>query len=226
MAADPTNQTSFFRTWHQTFMQRHPQYTLHRDWSHLLPPTPRAHGSSASGGGSRTPSRSFYPWNLQEMFLGGVLGVGSSLLINVHDRRVVEPAGRPRQGIARLVHSLQLRYPRAAPPITLGFVSGLVPVFEEVAFNGVLRNILRENQLDPSSPTAIVARAVTNASLFSLCHVEFTKGLKFNLRVCKSAFVAGIVFTSLAEFTDNLWGSTVAHSLVNIITFRRINRLT
>lgn len=203
---------SFFPHYRQNPISCHPIPSL---------PSPVPNGSDPSQSQPLS-IRAFYPLNFQEMLRGTFLGTLSAGAIILDDRRRMARATEiPRQGIALFFQNLHLQYPRLAPPVTIGYVGLAAPIFEEVMFNGILRNFLVENQTHSQAPTAMAMRIFTNASVFSLLHAEITRGFLFNLRVCRSAFVAGTFFSSIAELTDNLWGSTFAHSLVNLFVYRR-----
>lgn len=215
------------------------EQTQNRPHSHTLYPSP-AHispqnlqnysylfpiSSDQNSFQSASIQRSFYPWNLRDMFLGSFYGGIGGFAINAFDRRMASAIEIPRQGIALFFNNFRQRFPRVAPPMTVGYVGLVVPIVEETLFNGIFRDFMRENQTEPHSCISGAVRALTIASSFTLCHVEFFKGVQFNLRVCKSAFVAGLAFSTITEITGSLWGSTFAHSLINLLTFKRVNRI-
>ncbi|MCC5831839.1 MAG: CPBP family intramembrane metalloprotease [Chlamydiales bacterium] len=166
--------------------------------------------------------RSYFPSNYREILYGSVYGTIAGLGIHAYDRRMERSVQGPKQGIAQFFLNFHLRFPRLGPAITLGYVGVMVPLFEETLFNGWISDSLRGGR--EQSLKSQAKRVVVISSLFSLSHVEVTKGLNFNFRVCRSAFIAGFIFSLIAEKTGNLWGSTFAHSLVNVLTLRRIKK--
>lgn len=98
------------------------------------------------------------------------------------------------------------------------------PLFEEFLFRGVFRDLqirghryfIGENE---NSPVSIVARTVTNAGLFTLLHWHP------NPRFCGPRYLAAVfttscIFSGLAETTNGIFASTVAHGVYNFHIMR------
>ncbi len=160
-------------------------------------------------------AKTLYPPQLRTAVEGVALGVMAGHALHAHDRRFVKLPQQQR----KVEYASRLGGRRR-----LGFVAltcVVIPVAEEVGFRGLAREFHVQQQQNPHSPASIATRTVVNAVLFSGAHIEYTRSLRFNLHLFRANMVAGIVFCSLAEFSQNLVGCTVAHSWVNYLSIKR-----
>ncbi|MCH9626480.1 MAG: hypothetical protein S4CHLAM2_01020 [Chlamydiales bacterium] len=157
----------------------------------------------------------FYPSHFRSAAEGFFMGFGAACALRAHARRFVRLCQPQRK------MSFYSRLHRPGRLVFQAYACLAVPVVEEVVFRGVVRDLQAQSQRNPQSPSSIAARTAANAALFSAMHVELRQGVRFNAQIFRANMVSGLVFCSLAEVSNNLWGCTVAHSWANYLALRR-----
>jgi len=108
------------------------------------------------------------------------------------------------------------------------FVIGFLgPFLEELFYRTLLqRNLLPSLfKRSPDHKPTFKEKAfcvLTSSALFAVTHYEKAAALHSNRAILASTFIAGIVYGSLAEVSDSIYSSTVAHSTNNCLSMLRI----
>ena len=108
------------------------------------------------------------------------------------------------------------------------FVIGFLgPFLEELFYRKLVqRNLLPSLfKRSPDQEPSLKEKAfcvLTSSALFAVTHYEKAAGLHSNRAILASTFIGGVVYGSLAEATDSIYSSTVAHSTNNCISMFRI----
>lgn len=103
----------------------------------------------------------------------------------------------------------------------------LIPLFEEVVYRGLAREMmLTPKESDPKTELKRkIKRVLANATLFTLPHIRPKLPPAQNLALGACIFTSGVILATLTEKTNNLWASSTAHTLSNLISLARIARL-
>jgi membrane protease YdiL (CAAX protease family) len=170
-------------------------------------------------------SKNYFPSkDSKRSILSGALGFAGFACIVASDfafSKVFRPVAQPNAGT--IFKAMSMGRPLATAWIFAR--SGLlVPVFEEVVFRGFVRDLMKESSscLSGDSTRAKVARTVASAVVFTVAHLTLKLTLKQNMRMGVPIFVSGLIFAGLAENTDNLWASSIAHSGNNLAILSRL----
>ena len=96
----------------------------------------------------------------------------------------------------------------------------LVPVFEESFFRGHLKEEKQATRQESVSSTEKCKDMIVNSAIFSAAHaLEIREGIKKNIVKMPFYMLAGCMLWQLANLTNNLWASTVAHGACNALTY-------
>ena len=108
------------------------------------------------------------------------------------------------------------------------FIIGFVgPLIEEFLYRKLLQRILLPSlcKNSPDHRPTLKEKTLcvlTSSTFFAMTHYEKRGTLHSNRAILASTFIAGVVYGSLAEATDSIYSSTVAHSTNNCISMCRI----
>jgi membrane protease YdiL (CAAX protease family) len=94
----------------------------------------------------------------------------------------------------------------------------IFPALEESLYRG----IIKENQVtrqSPESPTEKCKNMIVNSAIFSAAHIRYGEGIKRNIAKMPFYLLAGCVLWQLADVTNTLWSSTIAHGASNALSY-------
>ncbi len=160
-----------------------------------------------------------YPLTIKDVSCGLVAGGVSGLFIRstgIHLSSLFKQT-RLQRSVANELTAVRQGM-RSAPLLGL-YLSIVAPISEEIAFRSLWqRRVMPDFQSEPDSLQSRATRVIAVSGAFSLCHLEYRQGVRFNTTILLWTFIAGSLYGGLAEWSNNLWAPTVAHITVNSLS--------